>query len=62
MGVASLSVFRGNFILAKVHWGPNSVSYSELGSVYFLEAQNVLVLWGQVSHPLYKGPLLEVLP
>ena len=65
VGIASLSVFGGNFILAKVHWGLNKVSYLELRSVYFLEARNVLALCGQVSHPLYRGcpgPLLDVLP
>ena len=51
MGVASLSIFGGNFISAKVHWGLNNVSYLELGGVHFSEARNVLVLWGQVSYP-----------
>ena len=41
--VASLSVFRGNFVL--VYWGLISVHYSELRGVRFSEVVNVLVLW-----------------
>ena len=43
--VASLSVFRGNFVLAKVYWGLISVHYSELRGVRFSQVVNVLVLW-----------------
>ena len=44
VGVTSLSIFRGNFVLAKVRRGLISVRYSELRGVRFLEVQNVLVL------------------
>ena len=40
MGVTSLSVFGGNFVLAKVHWGLISVRK---------------INRGQVSRPLYRG-------
>ena len=45
VGIASLSVFGGNFVLAKVHRGLISVRCSELRGVRFLEVRNVLVLW-----------------
>ena len=45
MGVVSLSVFGGNFVLAKVHRGAISVRCSELRGVRFSEVGNVLVLW-----------------
>ena len=45
MGVASLSVFGGNFVLAKVRRGLISVCCSELRGVRFSEVRNVLVLW-----------------
>ena len=45
MGVTSLSVFGGNFVLAKVRQGLISVRCSELREVHFLEVRNVLVLW-----------------
>ena len=45
VGVASLSVFGGNFVLAKVHWGLISVRCSELRGVRFSEVHNVLVVW-----------------
>ena len=45
VGVASLFVFGGNFVLAKVHRGLISVFCSELRGVHFSEVQNVLVLW-----------------
>ena len=45
VGVASLSVFGGNFVLAKVHQGLISVRCSELRDVRFSEVRNVLVLW-----------------
>ena len=45
VGVASLSVFGGNFVLAKVHWGLISLRCLELRGVRFSEVQNVLVLW-----------------
>ena len=45
VGVASLSVFGGNFVLAKVRRGLISVRCSELRGVRFLEVRNVLVLW-----------------
>ena len=49
MGVASLSVFGGNFVLAKVHRGLISVRCSELRGVRFSEVRNVLVLWQNQS-------------
>ena len=49
VGVTSLSVFEGNFVLAKVHWGLISVRCSELRCVCFSEVQNVLVLWKNQS-------------
>ncbi len=45
VGVASLSVFGGNFVLAKVRWGLISVRCSELRGVRFSEVRNVLILW-----------------
>ena len=45
VGVASLSIFGGNFVLAKVRWGLISVRCSELRGVRFSEVRNVLVLW-----------------
>ena len=54
-----MSVFRGNFALAKVRLGLVSVHYLELRGVRFSEVQNVLVYgkinWGQVICPLYRG-------
>ena len=44
VGVASLSVFGGNFVLAKVRRGLISVRCSELRGVHFSEVRNVLVL------------------
>ena len=44
VGVASLSVFGGNFVLAKVRRGLISVRCSELRGVRFSEVRNVLVL------------------
>ena len=44
-GVVSLSVFGGNFVLAKVRLGLISVRCSELRGVRFSEVRNVLVLW-----------------
>ena len=41
---ALLSIFRGNFVLAKVHWGLISVRCSELRGVHFTEVLNLLVL------------------
>ena len=49
MGVTSLSVFGGNFVLAKVRRGLISVRCSELRGVRFSEVR------GQVSRPLYRG-------
>ena len=43
--VVSLSVFGGNFVLAKVRLGLISVRCSELRGVRFSEVRNVLVLW-----------------
>ena len=43
--LSSLSVFGGNFVLAKVRLGLVSVRCSELRGVRFSEVQNVLVLW-----------------
>ena len=45
VGVASLSVFGGDFVLAKVLRGLISVRCSELRGVRFSEVRNVLVLW-----------------
>ena len=45
VGVASLFVFGGNFVLAKVHRGLISVRCLELRGVRFSEVRNVLVLW-----------------
>ena len=45
VGVTSLSIFGGNFVLAKVRWGLISVCCSELRGVRFSEVLNVLVLW-----------------
>ena len=45
VSVASLSVFGGNFVLAKVCRGLTSVCCLELKSVCFSEVQNILVLW-----------------
>ena len=45
VGVASLSVFGDNFVLAKVRQGLISVRCSELRGVRFSEVRNVLVLW-----------------
>ena len=45
VGVASLSIFGGNFVLAKVRLGLISVRCSELRGVRSSEVRNVLVLW-----------------
>ena len=45
VGVVSLSIFGGSFVLAKVCRGLISVRCSELRGVRFLEVRNVLVLW-----------------
>ena len=45
VGVVSLSVFGGNFVLAKVRLGLISVRCSELRGLRFSKVQNVLVLW-----------------
>ena len=53
-----MSVFGGNFVLAKVSLGLISVRCSELRGVRFLEVQNVLcgkINWGQVICPLYRS-------
>ena len=44
VGVTSLSVFGGNFVLAKVRWELISVRCSELRGVRFSKVRNVLVL------------------
>ena len=44
VGVTSLSVFGGNFVLAKACRGLISVRCSELRGVRFSEVRNVLVL------------------
>ena len=44
VGVTSLSVFGGNFVLAKVRRGLISVCCSELRGVRFSEVRNVLVV------------------
>ena len=53
IGVASLSVFGGNFVLAKVHRGLISVRCSELRGVRF--SYIVKINRGLVSRPLYGG-------
>ena len=45
VGVASLSFFGGNFVLAKVRQDLISVRCSELRGVRFSAVRNVLVLW-----------------
>ena len=45
VGVASLSVFGGNLVLAKVRRGLISVRCSELRGILFSEVRNVIVLW-----------------
>ena len=45
VGTVSLSVFGGNFVLAKVRLGLISVCCSELRGVRFSEVRNVLILW-----------------
>ena len=45
VGVVSLSLFGGNFVLAKVSVGLISVRCTELRGVRFSEVDNVLVLW-----------------
>ena len=45
VGVVSLSVFGCIFALAKVSLEPISVRCTELRGVYFLEVENVLVLY-----------------
>ena len=45
VGVASLSILGGNFVLAKVRRGLISVRCSELRGVRFSEVRSVLVLW-----------------
>ena len=45
MGVALLSIFGGNFVLAKVQRGLISVRCLELRGVRFSEVRNILVLW-----------------
>ena len=45
VGVVSLSIFGGNFVLAKVRLVLIGVPCSELRGVRFSEAQNVLGLW-----------------
>ena len=44
VGVVSLSVFAGIFVLGKVRLGPISVHCTELRGVCFSEVENVLVL------------------
>ena len=57
VGVASLPVFGGNFVLAKVHLGLISVHCLELRGVRFSEVQSVLVLWGNQGavRCIYRG-------
>ena len=55
VGVVSLSVFGGNFVLAKVSPGLISVRCMELRGVCFSEVRNVFygkINWGQVTCPL----------
>ena len=62
VGVVSLSIFGGNFVLAKVHLGFISVHCSELRGVRFSEVRNLLVLGkinrGQVICPLFGGSVI----
>ena len=60
VGVTSLSLFGGNFVLDKVHQGLVSVRCSELRGVRFSEVRNVLVFYGKINQgqvicPLYRG-------
>ena len=45
VGVASVSIFRGNFVLAKVHRGLISVPLFGVERCPLLGVRNVLVLW-----------------
>ena len=49
VGVTLLSIFGGNFVLAKVHRGLISVCFSELRGVYGK------INRGQVTRLLYRG-------
>ena len=53
VGVVSLSVFGGNFVLAKVHLGLISVCSSELRGVCFSEVQNVFLEGSLLKFLLY---------
>ena len=57
VGVVSLSVFGGNFVLVKVRLGLISVHCSELRGVRFSEVRSSINR-GQVICPLYRGCLL----
>ena len=45
VGVVSLSVFGGNFVLAKVSLALIRVPCTELRGIHFSEVENVLVQW-----------------
>ena len=45
VSVTSLSVFGGNFVLAKVSRGLMIIGCSELSGVRLSEVRNVLLLW-----------------
>ena len=44
VSVTSLSIFKGDFVLAKVRQGVISVHCLELRDIHFSEVRNVLVL------------------
>ena len=62
MGVVSLSVFGGNFVLAKVRVGLISVLCTELRGGTSRRLKNVLVLWKNQSEAsaFRRVRLLEV--
>ena len=69
VGVAPLSIFWGNFVLAKVLWEVISVCCQELRGVGFLEVRNAMlkliggnwaIRFTEVVH-FSEGSLLEVL-
>ena len=60
VGVASLSVFRGNFVLAKGTLGPDQCPLFEVERCPLLGGSKciscmVKSIGGQVSRPLYRG-------
>ena len=58
MGVVSLSIFRGNFVMAKVRLGLISVHCSKLRGICFFRGFYGKINRGQVICPLYRSCLL----